>query len=375
VGTNVFANGLEVSAKKSDNQSIAAMPDVCLSPPSPPAGPFPIPYPNFSSASDTTDGTKTVKVGGDEAGMKNQSSYKTSNGDEAATKGLGMGVVTATIQGKTFFAAWSSDVMFEGANVVRFMDMTTHNHANPMNSGSTTASVAQPAPPGVTPEECEKLDLKNKQERAKVVDELQDQSSLNQQEQATLDKAEGTGMTISSATSHVPGAEGTFSASSSGCAQAQNPNGLVGGGTSDQKMGLNSETRASDDPKHDAAKEKAGVLCDKSHVHPGGGAGAHAEPKIVNQMCNDFPASPMRGGNMLFNIDWRFKREGKPKQSGMPCKHCYKMMCHAATECDIEIFICDKDGNPQPLSKDDCKSEDGYENLSRRIDGKPKPGR
>jgi|SRR5262245_40037845 len=243
------------------------------------------------------------------------------------------------------------------------------------NTVASTVSVAAAAPPGITAEECAKLDQKNKEEREKVTEELKSQDSLNQQEQATLDKAEGTGMTISSATSQVPGAEGTFSASSSGCAQACNPNGLVEGGTSEQKMGLNAETRASDSPDHDDAKDKAGVLCDKSHVHPGGGAGAHAEPKIVNQMCNDFPASPMRGGSMLFNIDWRFKREGKPKQSGMPCKHCYKMMCHAATECDIQIFICDKDGKPQPLSKDDCKSEDGYENLSRRVDGNPKPGR
>ena len=62
----VFANGLDVSARQSDDQCIAAMPDVCLSPPSPPAGPIPIPYPNFSQASDTTDGTKTVKIAGDE---------------------------------------------------------------------------------------------------------------------------------------------------------------------------------------------------------------------------------------------------------------------------------------------------------------------
>ena len=56
---------IEVSAKADDNQSIAAMPDsVCLSPPSPPAGPTPIPYPNFSNASDTTNGTRTVKIGG-----------------------------------------------------------------------------------------------------------------------------------------------------------------------------------------------------------------------------------------------------------------------------------------------------------------------
>ena len=125
---NVFANGREISAKKDDNKSICAMPDVCLSPPSPPAGPIPIPYPNTAQGSDTSGGSKTVKIGGDEAGLKNSSDYKKSMGDEAATKGLGMGVVTHTIQDKMSHAAWSMDVKFEGANVIRHMDMTTHNH-------------------------------------------------------------------------------------------------------------------------------------------------------------------------------------------------------------------------------------------------------
>jgi hypothetical protein len=125
---NVFANGREVSAAKDDNQSIAAMPDVCLSPPTPPAGPVPIPYPNFSNAADTNDGTRTVKVGGDQVGIKNSSTYKKSNGDEAATKTLGMGVMSHQIQNTTYFAAWSFDVKFEGENAVRQLDMTTHNN-------------------------------------------------------------------------------------------------------------------------------------------------------------------------------------------------------------------------------------------------------
>src|SRR4051794_27589157 len=96
---NVFANGMEISGKKDDNKAIASMPDVCLSPPSPPAGPVPIPYPNTSQASDTSDGSKTVKIGDDEVGLKNASIYKKSTGDEAATKSLGMGVVSHNITG------------------------------------------------------------------------------------------------------------------------------------------------------------------------------------------------------------------------------------------------------------------------------------
>jgi hypothetical protein len=128
---NVFANGREVSAKSDDNISIAMMPDVCLSPPSPPAGPIPIPYPNTAKAADTSEGSKSVKIGGQEVGMKNKSNYKTSTGDEAATRGLGMGVVTHTIQGKLYFVAWSFNVKVEGENVIRHMDMTTGNHMTP----------------------------------------------------------------------------------------------------------------------------------------------------------------------------------------------------------------------------------------------------
>ncbi len=108
--------------------SMGAMPDVCLSPPTPPAGPIPIPYPNFSKSSDTNDGTRNVKIGGDQAGIKDSSTYKKSNGNEAATKSLGMGVMSHQIQSTTYFSAWSFDVKFEGENAIRHIDMTTHNN-------------------------------------------------------------------------------------------------------------------------------------------------------------------------------------------------------------------------------------------------------
>ena len=180
-------------------------------------------------------------------------------------------------------------------------------------------------------------------------------------------------MTISSAKSQVPGAGGVFSGSSSGVAQTFNPGGLVEGGTGSQKVGCNKKIRSSNDPKHDEAKKNAGVLCAGSHVHPGGGAGAHAEAKIINELSAD---SAMRGGSMLFNIDWRKKKNGKEVRSGMPCTHCHKMPCHASKECEIQIFMCDKDGTPQPLTDDDCDgSPEAREDLSMKIDGSPTPGR
>lgn len=132
----VYANSDEIACKAGDGKVIAAFPDVCLSPPSPPAGPVPLPYPNTSFSKDMQNGSKTVVIKDKEVMLKDQSFYKTSPlGDEAATNGLGASVVTHVITGKTYFVAWSMDVQFEGQNVDRHSDLTTSNHAS--QPGST----------------------------------------------------------------------------------------------------------------------------------------------------------------------------------------------------------------------------------------------
>ena len=127
MANEVYANGREIACKASSGQVIAGFPDVCLSPPSPPAGPVPIPYPNTAAASDTTNGSKTVQISGQEVMLKDSSSFKKSTGNEAATKSFGMGVVTHQIQGEASFMSWSMDVKIEGANVDRHLDMMMHN--------------------------------------------------------------------------------------------------------------------------------------------------------------------------------------------------------------------------------------------------------
>jgi hypothetical protein len=75
-------------------------------------------------------------ISGQEIMLKDQSTFKTSTGDEAATKTLGMGVVTHAIQGEASFIAWSMDVKVEGANVDRHLDMMMHNEqCYPPNTG------------------------------------------------------------------------------------------------------------------------------------------------------------------------------------------------------------------------------------------------
>ena len=86
-------------------------------------------------ASDSTNGSRTVQITGKEVMLKNKSYFKQSTGDEAATRSTPMGVVTHTITGKVYFNSWSMDVKVEGENVVRHLDMTTHNHMSvPGNS-------------------------------------------------------------------------------------------------------------------------------------------------------------------------------------------------------------------------------------------------
>jgi hypothetical protein len=127
MANGVYANGMEIACKAAAGKTAAAFPDVCLSPPSPPAGPVPIPYPNTAYASDTTKGSKTVMISGQEVMLKDKSTFKKSTGDEAATKSLGMGVVTHQITGEVSFTSWSMDVKIEGENVDRHLDMTLHN--------------------------------------------------------------------------------------------------------------------------------------------------------------------------------------------------------------------------------------------------------
>ncbi|WP_458130205.1 PAAR-like domain-containing protein [Pseudomonas sp. Z2-11] len=131
MANEVFANNMEVSCKAADGKSIACFPDVCFTPPQAPPTPLgvPIPYPNTGMAKDTTKGSRTVKISGKEVMLKDKSFFKTSYGDEAGNAPK-KGIVTSRNKGKVYFTSWSMDVKYEGKNVVRHMDLTTHNHAS-----------------------------------------------------------------------------------------------------------------------------------------------------------------------------------------------------------------------------------------------------
>jgi hypothetical protein len=216
------------------------------------------------------------------------------------------------------------------------------------------------------------MDQANKEARAAIIKKLEKKKKKTKEDKAALKKARGKGMTVGSVNSTVPGAAGSATTSSSGTANALIGNGGCGGGTSEQKQGCNKKTRQSKAKKHEKKKAKAGVLCAGSHVHPGGGAGAHSEAKSINCLSNT--GSAMQGGSITFKINWRSRNLKQGSESGMPCEHCFAMMCHAAKECKIKIFICSKDNKEEPLSEKDCDAPDGYRKLSQRVDGNPTPG-
>jgi hypothetical protein len=134
VSNQVYANDMEVACKAADGKSICAFPDVCFTPPQTPATPpgVPLPYPNTGFASDCSDGSSSVKISGQEVMLKNKSYFKKSTGDEAGCAPK-KGAVNSKIMGKVYFIAWSMDVMIESENVVRHLDMTTHNHGSNAN--------------------------------------------------------------------------------------------------------------------------------------------------------------------------------------------------------------------------------------------------
>lgn len=171
MSNQIYANMMEVSCKQAAGKAICAFPDVCFTPPQTPATPpgVPIPYPNTGMASDCTDGSSSVRISGQEIMLKNKSSFKKSMGDEAGCAPK-KGILTSKNMGKVYFNAWSMDVKVEGENVVRHLDLTTHNHASsPGDTGpwpyvdmasmttdhpchdSVQKEQAACAPPGATP--------------------------------------------------------------------------------------------------------------------------------------------------------------------------------------------------------------------------------
>jgi hypothetical protein len=162
VANQVYANMMEVSCKAANGKSVCCFPDVCFTPP-PPSG-VPVPYPNTGLASDCTDGSRTVKISNQEVMLKDKSYFKTSTGDEAGCAPK-KGIVSGKIKGKVYFTVWSMDVLIEGENVVRNLDMTTHNQASVPSQTAPWPYVDEATTPGIQ-NKCKK-DMKREEKQCK----------------------------------------------------------------------------------------------------------------------------------------------------------------------------------------------------------------
>ena len=92
-GDQTSPNSNPISSKQNVGKSVAKMPDECQTPPSSPAAPpgVPVPYPNNGMVSDTTKGSKEVKVSGKEVQLNNKSYFRKSSGDEPGTQSSNTG--------------------------------------------------------------------------------------------------------------------------------------------------------------------------------------------------------------------------------------------------------------------------------------------
>lgn len=147
MGDEVYANGMAIACASGDGKVVAAFPSVCQSPPGPPAGPIPVPYPLTSHSRDLKAGSKRVRIGGKPVALQGQSYYQTKPlGNEAATRSFGASILTHQVAGKTQFASGSIDVKFEGKKVCRHLDATTSNHGSEPGEGPTVnLETAKPA--------------------------------------------------------------------------------------------------------------------------------------------------------------------------------------------------------------------------------------
>lgn len=252
-----------------------------------------------------------------------------------------------------------------------------------MTSTAAGPNQGTPADPSAPPD-CAELKRRNEQNREDMERQLTQKKQtegLTKDEKDTLRKASKGGMTFSSAT--VVGPPGSsfgrvMSGCSSGKCNALLPSTVVDGGSSEVKGGLKADERRRTPRSQAAAQRKkdAGTMCDGNYVHAGGGAGAHAEAKIFNQLAENGSMAQLRGGTITLSIDWRYqlRKGGKVYRSGMACRHCYKMLCYALTQCGININVCGKDGKPQSLSQDDCTrkkgklKDDPYRRFDQRVD-------
>lgn len=123
MATTASVNGQTVVHETSDGV-LTTGPDICLTPVG--SSIVPVPYNNTAYSKDTTNGSTTVSVDGNQVMLKD-SVFSRSTGDEP---GVAKGVCSGTTGGVARFINYSFDVKIEGRNVCRRNDPMTSNNGN-----------------------------------------------------------------------------------------------------------------------------------------------------------------------------------------------------------------------------------------------------
>jgi hypothetical protein len=346
---SVFANGREVSGKAQPNQVIAGFPSVCMSPPPPPAGPVPIPYPMFTQANRTTQGTTTVKIKRKEVGKKNATKYKDSKGNEPATRSFGMDVVSHTLSGASKHQAYSFDVKAQNAGVDRFLDLTTTNHSNSGTAIAINTAGANPATITNTENPCEELGKRNEDSREEMKKHKNKEVQKAGNESTTITHslfttADGGKVSVERACSRkVIARDPTWS---SGVALDPQAPDMKSG---DKWVSKTLDSEICGGGKHTYKEASPGLRPHNSHT----------EARILEDLwAKHKPGKEGKIGKIVMNIQWQTfppdpaaapgaKKE--PVFKKVPCEHCRDLIC-AAIAC-FTILICDEKNKPVDQKK------------------------
>lgn len=93
--------------------------------------------------------------------------------------------------------------------------------------------------------------------------------------------------------------------------------------------------------------------------------GGHCEARSLYESMKDRnKGSPPC--NLTFKIDWR----NSDGNHSIPCPDCFRMMCHAKTNCNVEIYVCNDKNEPEKLEKEECENKQtGYRKFTNRVKG------
>jgi hypothetical protein len=248
-------------------------------------------------------------------------------GDEAATKTLGMGVVTHTIQGKLKHAAWSFDVKIEGANAIRHMDLTTHNHMNCPNIATV---------------------LDQEGQLTALEDELTCKELVEKRDEVERKdlKRFGRGRTLSVGDYKAPEGPRLLMKGVSHLKSMVKPGKRAGFAkgkkwpVTKRKTKKTGRRKPKKGPVHKACQETGEYSPSTMQ---------HAEATMIEDIIGAakdlgiaMPPGPL--GSLTLSIKW--KPSGSLETLDKPCPSCKNLMCQAI-ECGLDIKIC-KEGAKKP---------------------------